>query len=139
MTETPPTIRSSPSTVRAALHTQYSFKEERIGALFHLLSRHNRLKLSTVRRPKKVRRTNHPDYYLFHQMICNPTKNYRTLKITLQDLVDVGVLKLHPKQKTVALDTSLAKDTSRPSSYIVVHALLKDANSDIPALPNSDQ
>lgn len=75
-------IRSSPSSARASLHTQYSFKEEHIEGLFHLLNRHDRLKLPATRHLKQVGRTDHPNYCLFHRMIGHLTKNCHTLKIT---------------------------------------------------------
>lgn len=48
MTETPPSIRSSPSNARTSLRTQCFFKKEHIGGLFHLHSSHDRMKLLAV-------------------------------------------------------------------------------------------
>lgn len=100
MTKTPPSIRSSPG---ASLRTQSSFKEEHTVGLFHLHSRHDKLKLTAVRCPGEVGRTNHPNYCLFHRMIGSLTKISRTLKIILQALINAGVLKLHSEQKAAAL------------------------------------
>lgn len=137
--KSPPSARGSPSSARANFHTQYSFKEEHIGALFNLLSRYNRLRLSATRCPTEVGRSNHPNYCLFHQITSHLTKNCRILKIALHALIDAGVLRLHPEQEAVALDASTAEDNLNPSSCNVDSALMKDTDSDMPTLTDLDQ
>lgn len=112
--------------------------EEHIWVLFQLLSRYNRLRLPAVRFLVEVGRIYHSNYCLFHWTIGHPTKNFCTLKITLQAINDVQILKLHPEQKMVELDTSTAEDNPSPSFCNVVCALLKDIDSDVPALIDSE-
>ena len=73
---------------------QYSFKDEQVVAIFHLLHKGNKLKLPEARRPNKVGRTNDPNYCLFHRMVHHPTNKCFVLKDKIQALVDVGVLTL---------------------------------------------
>ena len=73
---------------------QYSFKDEQVVAIFHLLHKGNKLKLQDVRRPKKMGRANNPNYYLFHRMVHHPTNKCFVLKDKIQALVDAGVLTL---------------------------------------------
>jgi len=53
----------------------YSFKDEQVVTIFHLLHKGNKLKLSKVQRPNKVGRTNNSDYCLFHRMVYHPLTN----------------------------------------------------------------
>jgi len=80
---------------------QYSFKDEQVVAIFHLLHKGNKLKLPDVRRPNEMRRTNNPNYYLFHRMVHHPTDKCFVLKDKIQALVDARVLTLKSEQKKV--------------------------------------
>jgi len=51
---------------------QYSFKDEQVVTMFHLLNKDNKLKLLEIRLPDKVGCTNNPNYYLFHRMAHHP-------------------------------------------------------------------
>ena len=79
----------------------YSFKDEHVNSLFKLLQKSNRLKISEIRRPKGVGKTDDPNYCLYHRMLGHPTKNCYIFKVILQALIDVEVLKLRPEQKNV--------------------------------------
>jgi len=48
---------------------QYSFKDEQVVTIFHLLHKANKLKLPDARRPNEVGRTNDPNYCLLHRMV----------------------------------------------------------------------
>ena len=52
---------------------KYSFKDEQVVAIFHLLHKANKLKLPDAWRPNEVGRTNDPNYCLFHRMVHYPT------------------------------------------------------------------
>jgi len=52
---------------------QYSFKDEQVVPIFHLLHKANKLKLPDARRPNEIGRTNDANYYLFHRLIHHPT------------------------------------------------------------------
>lgn len=111
-----------------------------MGVVTNVLSRHDRLKLPLIRCPREVGWTDLHNYYLFHQMIVHSTKNGHTLKVILQTLIDADVHKLHLEQKSTALEAPTTKDHLNPtSSYSVVCAILKDADSDILALSDLNQ
>ena len=80
---------------------QYSFKDEQVVTIFHLLHKGNKLKLPDARRPNEVGRTNDPNYCLFHRMIHHPTDKCFVLKDKIQALVEAGVLTLKSEQKKV--------------------------------------
>jgi hypothetical protein len=52
---------------------QYSFRDDQVVTLFHLLNKSNRLKLPDATRPEEVGRTNEPIYCLYHRMLHHPT------------------------------------------------------------------
>ena len=79
----------------------YSFKNEQVVTIFHLLHKGNKLKLPEVRLPDEVGHTNDPNYCLFHRMIHHPTSRCFILKNKIQALVDTGVLTLKLEQKKV--------------------------------------
>jgi len=79
----------------------YSFKDEQVVTIFHLLHKGNKLKLPEVRRPNEMGRTNDPNYCLFRMMVHHPTSRCYVLKDKIQALVDVGVLTLKSEQKRV--------------------------------------
>ena len=80
---------------------QYSFKDEQVVTIFHLLNKGDKLKLPTVRRPDELGHTNDPNYYLFHMMVHHPTSRCFVFKDKIQPLVDAGVLTLRSEQKKV--------------------------------------
>jgi len=80
----------------------YSFKDEQVVTIFHLLHKGNKLKLPDVRWPNEVGRTNDPNYYLFHNMVHHPTSRWYVLKKKIQTLVDAGVMTLNSEQKKVS-------------------------------------
>jgi len=59
---------------------QYSFKDEQVVIIFHLLHKGNKLKLPDARRPNEIGRTNDPKYSVFHRMIHHPTDKCFALK-----------------------------------------------------------
>ena len=73
---------------------QYSFKDEQVVTIFHLLQKGNKLKLPEARRLNEVERTNDPNYFLFHRMVHHPTNKCFVLKDKIQALVDTEVLTL---------------------------------------------
>jgi len=75
----------------------YSFKDEHVVSLFKLLQKSNRLKLSEIRRPEEVGKTDDPNYYLYHRILGHPTKNCYIFKDVLQALIDAEILKLRPE------------------------------------------
>ena len=78
---------------------QYSFKDEHVVTIFHLLHKGNKLKLSDARHPNEVGRTNDPNYCLFHRMVHHPTNKCFVLKDKIRALVDARVLTLKSEQK----------------------------------------
>jgi len=79
----------------------YSFKDEQVATIFHLLHKGNKLKLLEVRRPNKVGSTNDANYCLFHRIVHHPTSKCFILEDKIQALVDARVLTLMSKQKKV--------------------------------------
>jgi len=53
----------------------YLFKDEHVVSLFKLLQKSNRLKLSKIRLPEEVGKTEDPNYCLYHRMLGYSTKN----------------------------------------------------------------
>ena len=80
---------------------QYSFKDDQVVTIFHLLQKGNKLKLPDARRPNEIGRMNDPKYCLFHRMIHHPIDKCFVLKDRIQTLVDAGVLTLKSEQKKV--------------------------------------
>ena len=76
---------------------QYSFKDEHVVTLFHLLNKGNKLKLPEARRPDEVGWTNDPNYCLFHRMVHHPICRCNVLKDKIQALIEAGVLTLKSK------------------------------------------
>ena len=79
----------------------YSFKDEQVGTIFHLLHKSNKLNLPEVCQPNEVGCTNDSNYCLFHRMVHHSTSRCFVLKDKIQVLVDVGVLTLKSGQKKV--------------------------------------
>ena len=76
---------------------QYSFKDEHVVSKFKFLHKNNKLKLSEVRRPEEVGKTDDLYYCLYHRMLGHLTKSCYIFKDVLQTLVDAKVLKLRPE------------------------------------------
>jgi len=93
---------------------QYSFKEEHVVTIFHLLNKGNKLKLPEVKRPEEVGRTNDPNYCLYHRMIHHPTARCYVLKDKIQALVDAGALSLKSEQKKVGANVISLKFGEMP-------------------------
>ena len=83
---------------------QYSFKDEQVVTIFHLLNKGNKIKLLVVRRSEKMRHMNDPNCCLFHRMVHNPTSRCFVLKDKIQTLVDARVLTLKSEQKKVTVN-----------------------------------
>ena len=79
----------------------YTFKDEQVVAIFHLLYKGNKLKLPEARRPNEVGRTNDPNYCLFHRMVHYPTRRWYVLMDKIQALMDAGILTLKLEDKKV--------------------------------------
>jgi len=75
----------------------YSFEDEHVVSLFKLLQKSNRLKLSEIKCPKEVGKTDDPNYCIYHRMLGHATKNCYIFKDALQALIDAEVLKLRPE------------------------------------------
>src|SRR4051812_36215356 len=79
---------------------KYSFKDDKVQALFNMLSKGDQLKLPEPKNPEEVGKTDDPRYCLHHRGLDHPTKNCWSLKEKLQTLVDAGALRLKTEQKT---------------------------------------
>jgi len=97
----PQPTRGGSSLNQLRANKQYSFKDEHIDSLFKLLNKSNRLKLSEVRRPEQVGKTDNPNYCLYHRILGHPLKSYYIFKNILQALINADVFKLHLNQKKV--------------------------------------
>jgi len=86
---------------QACANKSYSFKDEHVVSLFKLLQKSNRLKLSEIRFPEEVGKTDDPNYCLYHRMLGHPTTNCYIFKDILHALIDAQVLKLRLEQKKV--------------------------------------
>src|SRR4051812_1992464 len=75
---------------------KYSFKDDKVEALFKMLDKGGQLKLPEPRNPEDVGKTDDPRYYLYHRALGYPTKSCWSLKA----LVDAGALRMKTKQKT---------------------------------------
>ena len=69
----PQPVEESGSSSQPRASKQYSFKDEHVDSLFKLLNKSNRLKLSEVRRPEEVGKTDNPNY-LYHRMLGTPLR-----------------------------------------------------------------
>src|SRR5204862_4029814 len=57
---------------------KYSFKNDKVEALFKMLNKGGHLKLPEPRNPEDVGKANDPRYYLYHRALGNPTKSHPT-------------------------------------------------------------
>src|SRR3954471_11690191 len=96
---------------------KYSFKDDKVEALFKMLSKGGQLKLPEPRNPEEVGMTDDPRYCLYHRGLGHPTKNCWSLKDKLQALVDAGALRLKTGQKTTTanMTSCLQFDQSPPT------------------------
>src|SRR4051812_34044045 len=78
---------------------KYSFKDDKVEALFKMLNKGGQQKLPEPRNPEDVGKTDDPRYCLNHRALGHPTKSCWSLKDKLQALVDVGALRLKTEQK----------------------------------------
>src|SRR4051812_47353121 len=85
---------------------KYSFKDDKVEALFKMLSKGRQLKLPKPRNPEEVGKSDDPRYCLYHWGLGHPTKNCWSLKDKLQALIDAGALKLKTEQKTATTNMS---------------------------------
>src|SRR3954471_6373910 len=79
---------------------KYSFKDDKVEALFKMLSKDGQLKPPEPRNPDEVSKTDDPRYCLYHRGLGHPIKNCWSLKDKLQALVDASALRLQTEQKT---------------------------------------
>ena len=82
---------------------QYSFKDEQVVTIFHLLNKGNKLNLPEVQCTDEVGHTNDSNYCLFHRMVHHPTSRCFSLNDKIQALIETSVLTLksRPKGKIV--------------------------------------
>ena len=79
----------------------YDFKEEQIVTIFKSLLKRKKIKLPESRRPEDAAKTEDPNYFMYHRMVHHPTTSCYILKDKIQALLEAGVMKLQPEQKTV--------------------------------------
>jgi len=77
---------------------QYSFKNEHVVTVFHLLNKGNKLKFPEVRRPDEVGQMNNPNYCLFHRMVHHSTCKCNVFKDKIQALIKALTLKSEYKK-----------------------------------------
>src|SRR4051812_34270866 len=103
---------------------KYSFKDDKVEALFKMLNKGGQLKLPKPRNPKDVGKTDDPRYCLYHRALGHPTKSCWSLKDKLQALVDAGALRLKTKQKTaIANMTSCIQFGQSPPTPTAVYPI----------------
>jgi len=92
-------VRGRMASGQARANKLYSFKDEHVVSLFKLLQKSNKFKLPEIRRLEEVRKTDDPNYCLYHRMLGYPTKSCYIFKDVLPALINADVLKLRPEQK----------------------------------------
>src|SRR2546430_4993342 len=103
---------------------KYSFKDDKVEALFKMLNKGGQLKLPEPMNPEDVGKTDDPRYCLYHRGLGHPTKNYWSLKDKLQALVDAGALRLKTEQKTATANmTSCLQFGQLPPTPTVVYPI----------------
>src|SRR5438270_379761 len=117
---------------------KYSFKDDKVEALFKMLNKGDQLKLPEPRNPEDVGKTDDPRYYLYHRALGHPTKSCWSLKDKLQALVDAGALRLKTEQKTATANmTSYIKFGQLPPTPTAVYPIpaveMRVINSDPPS------
>src|SRR3954462_7513164 len=114
---------------------KYSFKDDKVEALFKMLSKGGQLKLPEPRKPDEVGKTDDPRYYLYHRALGHPTKSCWSLKNKLQELVDAGALRLKTEQKTATANMTscipFGQSPPTPTAVYPIHAVeMRVINSD---------
>src|SRR4051812_26712872 len=100
---------------------KYSFKDDKVEALFKMLSKGSQLKLPESKNPEDVGKTDDPRYCLYHRGLGHPTKNCWSLKDKLQAPFDAGALRLKTEQKTATANmTSCIQFGQSPPTPTVV-------------------
>src|SRR4051812_44878558 len=103
---------------------KYSFKDDKVEALFKMLSKGDQLKLHEPRNPEDVGKTDDPRYYLYHRGLGHPTKNCWSLKDKLQALVDAGALRVKAEYKTTTANiTSCLRFSQSPPTPTAVYPI----------------
>src|SRR3954468_7678372 len=103
---------------------KYSFKDDKVEALFKMLSKGGQLKLPEPRNPEDVGKTDDPRYCLYHRGLGHPTKNCWSLKGKLQSLVDAGALRLKMEYKTTTANmTSCLQFGQSPPTPTAVYPI----------------
>jgi len=77
-------VRGEMAPGHAHANKSYSFKDEHVVSLLKLLQKSNMLKLSKIRSPKEVEKTDDPNYYLYHRMLGYPTRTATSLKMSFR-------------------------------------------------------
>src|SRR5438270_5542989 len=114
---------------------KYSFKDDKIEALFKMLDKGGQLKLPEPRNPEDVGKTDDPRYCLYHRALGHPTKSCWSLKDKLQALVDAGALRLKTEQKTATANMTsciqFGRSPPTPTAVYPIHAVeMRIINSD---------
>src|SRR4051812_26170127 len=114
---------------------KYSFKDNKVEALFKMLNKGSQLKLHEPRNPEDVGKTDDPCYCLYHRALGHLTKSCWSLKEKLQALVDAGALRLKTKQKTATANmTSCIQFGQSPPTptavYFIPAVEMRVINSD---------
>src|SRR3954464_1290918 len=114
---------------------KYSFKDDKVEALFKMFDKGGQLKLPEPRNPEDVGKTDDPRYCLYHRALGHPTKTCWSLKDKLQALVDAGALRLKTEQKTATANMTsciqFGRSPPTPIAVYPIHAVeMRIINSD---------
>src|SRR5438270_2377138 len=114
---------------------KYSFKDDKVEALFKMLDKGGQLKLLEPRNPEYVGKTDDPRYCLYHRALGHPTKSCWSLKDKLQAHVDAGALWLKTEQKTATANMTsciqFGQSPLTPTAVYPIHAVeMRVINSD---------
>src|SRR3954468_18384930 len=114
---------------------KYSFKDDKVEALFKMLIKGRQLKLPEPRKPEDVGKTDDPRYCLYHRALGHPTKSCWSLKDKLQVLVDAGALRLKTEQKTTTANMTsciqFGQSSPTPTAVYPIQAVeMRVINSD---------
>src|SRR3954462_8876453 len=103
---------------------KYSFKNDKVEALFKMLDKGGQLKLPEPRNPEDVGKTDYPRYCLYHRALGHPTKSCWALKDKLQALDNTGALRLKTEQKIASANmTSCIQFGQPPPTPTVVYPI----------------
>src|SRR3954470_6501606 len=105
---------------------KYSFKDDKVEALFKMLNKGCQLKLPEPRNPENMGKTDNPHYCLYHRALGHPTKSCWSLKGKLQALVDAGALRLKTEHKTATANMTsciqFGQSPPTPTTVYPIHA-----------------